>query len=260
MDRNNILHFQHLRQQLECSICISNTCDKILQCGHSFCSNCLERLITQGSILCAQCRSISLTNIIILMFLLAVTKIQAVHSLPTNFLAIQLSEELHRIPWCQTHHYVQDLWCLQCAEPLCQSCAISHNPSHILKLITEVSHYTRTSLETIQTYCETWKLQYSRTLLEEATKRSSLEHEIKQAFDEHLKELIRCRDDLLRKARQLTEQSESSQLASQTIEDLSAFLGETLLKENSKNQIKFLQSVSKALSKRHSFVHHFLLF
>lgn len=46
-------------EELECAICLESWLKKdarILPCDHTFCYDCLERLVTEQSITCPQCR------------------------------------------------------------------------------------------------------------------------------------------------------------------------------------------------------------
>ena len=107
-----------------CDICMENMLDKnprMLSCHHSFCMDCLSKMVKQGSIECPTCRNKS-----------AVPN-DDVNQLQPNFMLIKVKEHVDKVfsnkvvlcQICKTADAV--LKCQECCRLLCDSCSNKHN-------------------------------------------------------------------------------------------------------------------------------------
>ena len=121
---------------LECPVCCElyddqNICPRILSCGHSFCTGCLERLLTQAAdnkILCPTCRNE--VNV----------PPAGVAGLPKNFALLNITnanvtpqheeavECLYTCESCDVEHPATS-FCLNCQEDMCKVAAGIHTRS-----------------------------------------------------------------------------------------------------------------------------------
>ena len=118
----------------ECSICLEgyndeNKCPRMLSCGHSFCSRCLERLLRGNTIDCPKCRN-------------PVAVPSGVHSLSKNFALLDIVNETapkqqagkkghsgtHECEACDEKHPATFI-CLDCKENMCKTAAQFHKRS-----------------------------------------------------------------------------------------------------------------------------------
>ena len=126
----------------ECSICFErfndeNKCPRMLSCGHSFCSCCLERLLRDNTIDCSQCRN-------------PVVVPSGVHGLSKNFALLDIVNETtpkqHVLPntrekrpllagnrskgshECEASdkRHPANFCCLDCKENMCKTAAQFH--------------------------------------------------------------------------------------------------------------------------------------
>ena len=115
-------------EALECSICCElfddqTRCPRLLSCGHSFCSDCLEKLLNEKTINCPTCRN-------------AVSVPAGVAGLPKNFALLdilltmpQKQEEDEGSPICETcddEQHPATSCCLDCKENMCKDAARWH--------------------------------------------------------------------------------------------------------------------------------------
>ena len=112
----------------ECSICYEHyndqsKCPRLLSCGHSFCSRCLERLLRGNTIDCPKCRN-------------PVAVPSGVHGLSKNFALLDIVNEtapkrntgttgLHDCEACDENHPA-NFRCLDCKENMCKTAAQFH--------------------------------------------------------------------------------------------------------------------------------------
>ena len=112
----------------ECSICYEHyndqsKCPRLLSCGHSFCSRCLERLLRGITIDCPKCRN-------------PVAVPSGVHGLSKNFALLDIVNEtapkrntgttgLHDCEACDENHPA-NFRCLDCKENMCKTAAQFH--------------------------------------------------------------------------------------------------------------------------------------
>ena len=115
----------------ECSICFEgyndeNKCPRMLSCGHSFCSRCLERLLRGNTIDCPKCRNTFVVP-------------SGVHGLPTNFALLEIVNETvpkqhaentshtgsHECEACDEKHPAAFI-CLDCKKNMCKTAAQFH--------------------------------------------------------------------------------------------------------------------------------------
>lgn len=133
-------------QETECSVCHENfIVPKILRCGHLFCRNCIESVISSKSqTLCPLCRTAFVDKTV------EETKSPAniVETLPTDFVMDALAAStvvLAQNPVCCVCEGVQaDHICLQCRDKLCSECAKAHKKlsatrCHVVESITTVT-------------------------------------------------------------------------------------------------------------------------
>ena len=118
----------------ECSICFERfndkeKCPRMLSCGHSFCSRCLERLLRGNTIDCPKCRN-------------PVAVPSGVHGLLKNFALLDIVNETapkqhaestghvgsHECEACDEKHPA-NFCCLDCKENMCKTAAQFHKRS-----------------------------------------------------------------------------------------------------------------------------------
>ena len=118
----------------ECSICLEGyndkeKCPRMLSCGHSFCSRCLERLLSGNTIDCPKCRN-------------PVAVPSGVHGLSKNFALLDIVNETapkqhagntsrrgtHKCEVCDEKHPAAFI-CLDCKENMCKTAAQFHKRS-----------------------------------------------------------------------------------------------------------------------------------
>ena len=117
----------------ECSICYEGyndekKCPRLLSCGHSFCSSCLERLLHGNSIDCPKCRH-------------AVAVPTGVQGLLKNFALLDIVKEAPKEQAGHTEHtgthdceacddkHSATFFCLDCKENICKTAAQFHKRS-----------------------------------------------------------------------------------------------------------------------------------
>ncbi|XP_068739685.1 tripartite motif-containing protein 3-like [Montipora capricornis] len=117
-------------EALECSICCERfddqtCCPRLLSCGHSFCSKCLEKLLSEKAINCPTCRN-------------AVSVPAGVVGLPKNFSLLdilltlpQKEDEEEGSPTCETcddddDEHPATSCCLNCKEKMCKDASRWH--------------------------------------------------------------------------------------------------------------------------------------
>ena len=115
-------------EPLECSICCERfddqtRCPRLLSCGHSFCSGCLNRLLNEKAINCPTCRN-------------AVSVPAGVAGMPKNFALLdilltmpQKQEKDESLPVCEICDHEQHpatSCCLDCKENMCKDLARLH--------------------------------------------------------------------------------------------------------------------------------------
>ena len=120
----------------ECSICLEGyndkeKCPRMLSCGHSFCSRCLERLLRGNTINCPKCRN-------------PVAVPSGVHGLLKNFALLDIANEkapkqhaentshasTHECEACDEKHPAT-FCCLVCKENMCNTAAQIHKRSKL---------------------------------------------------------------------------------------------------------------------------------
>ena len=115
---------------LECSICCESfddqkLCPRLLSCGHSFCSGCLEKLLRDKAIICPTCRS-------------TVSVAAGITGLPKNFALLDIilatpkhadDEGLHICEACDDEQHPATSCCLDCKEDICKDAARLHTRS-----------------------------------------------------------------------------------------------------------------------------------
>ena len=114
---------------LECSICCERfdeekLCPRLLSCGHSFCSSCLEKLFLEYAINCPTCRG-------------AVSVPAGITGLPKNFALLDVLQATPQTPAdgngdlrvcevCDDEKHPATSCCLDCREDMCKDVARWH--------------------------------------------------------------------------------------------------------------------------------------
>ena len=107
-----------------CEVCFENMMDKnprLLLCLHSFCSECLEKLMKHGSILCPTCREKT------------IVPNKDIKMLKGNFMLQKVKEHLDKMhnsskSLCQLScSEPADVKCQECSQLLCNDCIHKHN-------------------------------------------------------------------------------------------------------------------------------------
>eukprot|EP00462_Mataza_sp_D1_P012321 CAMPEP_0175150936 /NCGR_PEP_ID=MMETSP0087-20121206/18181_1 /TAXON_ID=136419 /ORGANISM="Unknown Unknown, Strain D1" /LENGTH=574 /DNA_ID=CAMNT_0016437005 /DNA_START=30 /DNA_END=1754 /DNA_ORIENTATION=+ len=117
-----------MNSSLECTLCFERfddekLCPRLLSCGHSFCSQCLEQLLKQNAITCPTCRKV-------------VSVSEGVHSLPKNFALLDVLDEqdnasqqddpVRMCEACEDEKHAATSWCVDCKENMCSEAARLH--------------------------------------------------------------------------------------------------------------------------------------
>ena len=114
---------------LDCSICCERfdeekLCPRLLSCGHSFCSNCLEKMFKEYAISCPTCRCV-------------VPVPAGVAGLPKNFALLDVLQaiplttvdgnaDLRLCEVCDDEEHPATSCCLDCKEDMCKDVARWH--------------------------------------------------------------------------------------------------------------------------------------
>ena len=114
-------------EALECSTCCERfdeqgRCPRLLSCGHTFCSSCIERLIKENAVNCPTCRK-------------TVSVPAGVAALPKNFALLDIllttprkeeDEGLRLCETCEDEEHPATSCCLDCKESMCKDAARWH--------------------------------------------------------------------------------------------------------------------------------------
>ena len=107
-----------------CKVCLENMLDKnprLLSCHHSFCTDCLKKVMKDGVILCPTCREET------------IVPNKKITSLKVNFMLQEFSahlEQLHLIKALMCQLCLAEcavLKCQECVQLLCEDCSLKHN-------------------------------------------------------------------------------------------------------------------------------------
>eukprot|EP00808_Paulinella_micropora_P030260 g45958.t1 len=121
-----------MNSSLECSICFERfddekLCPRLLTCGHSFCSGCLEKLLKHDAVTCPTCRKDAPVP-------------EGVHGLPKNFALLDVlaaskrkEDDAVRIYNACDEQHPATSWCLECNENLCKEAARWHTRNKTLQ-------------------------------------------------------------------------------------------------------------------------------
>ena len=111
-------------EEPECPICREfydhqDLCPRLLICGHTFCTSCLEKLVKNNSISCPDCRKKTSVP-------------TGVAGLTKNYALLKIGnttpqdvEGLHNCEECETKHPATS-WCLDCDYDMCKTAARFH--------------------------------------------------------------------------------------------------------------------------------------
>ena len=113
-----------------CEVCLENMLDKdprVLLCLHSFCINCLKKIMKNGSILCPTCReSTRVSN-------------NDIQSLKVNFMLKKVKEHMDKMhsrktvlcQFCLSENAT--LKCQECSQLICEECSEKHKTMKTFK-------------------------------------------------------------------------------------------------------------------------------
>ena len=131
----------------QCSICTEcyddkKKCPRLLSCGHSFCSSCLEKLLHDKIIVCPTCR----TPIIV--------PYTGVQGLIKNFALLDFVKEVHKTksPRCPEHsdqefrYFDED-----CGRVICIDCHTLNHNGHKCVALAEAASKSRKEMEALVT-------------------------------------------------------------------------------------------------------------
>ena len=109
----------------ECPLCCEiyddqNFLPRLLSCGHTFCSSCLENLLKNNSISCPECR----TTASVPVGVVGLTKNYAL--LRIGKTTPQQTEGVYNCEACDTKHPATS-WCLDCDDDMCSLAARFHS-------------------------------------------------------------------------------------------------------------------------------------
>lgn len=143
---------------MECNVCMDQFSytegyiPRVLNCGHSFCEDCLSKLdscessdfdndSTKFSIKCPNCSTESGFN-------------ESVSEFPTNFSLLELISATDEIETCSTFcenhpNYVEDMFCHTDGEAICLKCNV--HGEHQSHDVTELSDFAKKQREVLQT-------------------------------------------------------------------------------------------------------------
>ncbi|XP_056395728.1 E3 ubiquitin-protein ligase TRIM32 isoform X2 [Hyla sarda] len=194
-----------LREVLECPICMETYTEeelrpKLLQCGHTICKQCLEKLLasTINGVRCPFCSRVTrVTNSSQLTDNLTVLKIMNTAELGEAVIGLMCKTCNRRLP---------RRYCKKCAYVICEMCGEEAHPSpdHIVLSIAEAANERRQSLQE--------KLTCLRQSIQELQKRKSsldslssqLKCKYKLVLQDYSKEEINVQEELARSRKHFT--------------------------------------------------------
>ena len=129
----------------ECSICLEGYNDKdkfprMLGCGHSFCSSCLERLLDGNTIHCPTCRN-------------PVAVPTGVQGLAKNFALLEIVNEASReqVVLCPKHKDPFRFFDEDCGRVICRDCHSLYHSGHNCVEVAEAASKYRQEMEALVT-------------------------------------------------------------------------------------------------------------
>ena len=123
----------------QCSICSKcyddkKKCPRLLYCGHSFCSSCLETLLHGKTIVCPTCRSLILVPL-------------GIQHLVKNLTLLDFGKEEHKTgsPHCPEHNDQEfRFFDEDCSRVICRDChTLKHNGHKCVTLAEAASKYRK---------------------------------------------------------------------------------------------------------------------
>ena len=130
----------------QCSVCTEcyddkKKCPRLLSCGHSFCSSCLEKLLHDKTIACPTCRN-------------PIVVPTGVQGLIKNFALLDFVKEAHKTgsPHCPEHNDQEFRYFDEdCGRVICIDClALNHN-GHKCVTLAEAASKSRKEMEALVT-------------------------------------------------------------------------------------------------------------
>ena len=125
---------------LTCPICYElYKKPKYLPCYHSYCEECLEKLVVQSNITCPECRKMS------------DVPSGGVEKLPNNFFINRLLDEVAKAKYamCQKHELELNFYCETCDQLVCHYCIMKDHLKHDHDTVKEMAVKHRKELDKI---------------------------------------------------------------------------------------------------------------
>ena len=173
--------FEKVREELICAICLDFLREpKVLQCAHSFCQECLVKVVAtqgiykiagealaEGELSCPSCRHVTClpggrvaklkTNFNLKRLVDIVSEDEKARTRSTIRRRDSWRPKIDRSrqPICQTHQKPLEYFCADCNELLCRKCMITGHRDHNYKDVDEILPEQLMSLRNlIQPACE----------------------------------------------------------------------------------------------------------
>lgn len=139
---------------MDCPSCMEQFDEKIhlplnLECGHSYCQDCVSRMITEFNLKkCPECRDL-------------ITK--PIKDLTPNLTILQIISEKKKFEKykmvCETHeNYFMDFQCKQCNMNICKLCLVAHS-GHLVVPLNHSNSKLKKQIDELNQELESFQLQ-----------------------------------------------------------------------------------------------------
>ncbi|CAG9331470.1 unnamed protein product [Blepharisma stoltei] len=173
----------------ECPICLMPydsdlVIPKMTKCGHTACSQCLEKLKSDLGSICSICKSLDP---------------ESIKNLPTNYAILQINETQLKSTMCITHGLEYGCYCKKDNKLLCWNCADEHinhkciplNSSKADRIIEKISNKFIIEQEFLLKKIE--DVEKNKSELQKCMQ------EVEKCLEDHINELNKARDGLIEK-------------------------------------------------------------